>query len=246
MKKYILLLLLSITCLLETSAQQFDHPALFESCNDPLISDAQQIDCSQQKLLEYISKKTEYPDTAVINEKQGLVLIRFTIDEKGQVTMVELLKGIDKACNDAALRAVRSLPAFSPAEKAGIPVVSELILPIRFKVKNLFHHKQEDLYKLHWAKVDEDSISRKEINTMLSEMPFVRDAKGINYRIEHLELTYIKGQKLETLTMEDQDNWSVEIIELFQKARRGGIYVMTARVSDKFQKIEVVREFYID
>ena len=227
-------------------AQENDRPALFEGCNDPLISDAQQIDCTQQKLLEYISKKTEYPDSAVVRAKEGLVLIRFTIDEKGLVTMVELLKGIEKNCNDAALRIVRSLPTFSPALKNGAPVESELILPIRFKVKKLLHHKQEDLYKLHWAKVDKDSVSRREINAMSTEMPFVRDAKGINYRIEYLELTYIKGQKLETLKMEDQDNWPLEMIALFQKARRGGIYVMTARIQDKFQKIEVVREFYID
>src|SRR5690606_36234120 len=80
---------LFLTFFMVAKSQDFDRPALFEGCNDPLISDAQQIDCSRQKLLEYISKKTEYPDSAVAHNKEGLVLLRFTIDEKGAVTTVE-------------------------------------------------------------------------------------------------------------------------------------------------------------
>lgn len=237
--------LLFLTFFTVVKSQDFDRPALFEGCNDPLISDAQQIDCSRQKLLEYISKKTEYPDSAVANNKEGLVLLRFTIDEKGVVTTVELLKGIDKACNEEALRMMRSLPTFSPAIKGNIPVASELILPIRFSVKNLLHHKQEDLYKLHWAKIETDTLLRKNMNTPPTEIPFVRDAKGINYRVERIEITYIKGQKLETLQLDEPEVWSPEIMELFQKARRGGIMMFTARVTDRFQKIDVIRTFQV-
>lgn len=244
MKIFLILLFINIS-LLPCYAQD-DEPALFEGCNDPLISAAQKEDCSRQKIAEFISKKMNYPDSAAANKIEGLVLLRFTIDSSGAVTMVELLKGIDKACNEEALRLLRSMPRFSPARKAAQAVESKMTIPIRFRLNDMLHHPNEDLYQLHWAKMVQDSISRKELQAMLAaEMPFVRDAKGWNYRIENLELTYLKGQKISSAAMLAPDNWSEEMLEIFSNARRGGILVFTARITDKFKTVEVVREFYV-
>lgn len=81
---------------------------------------------------------------------------------------------------------------------------------------------------------------------MLNYFPFVRDAKGMNYTIDQLELTYIKGKKLATVSISDPEEWSLEMLEVIKKARKGSVLVFHASITDKFQQVEVIREFYLN
>ncbi len=225
--------------------QILDRPPLFEGCDDPLISIEQQVACSRAKLLEYVERKIEYPDSAALQGVEGVLVARFTIDTSGMVIMVELLKGLQKDCNEVALQVLRGLPRFSPALQGGQAQQASLTIPIRFQLDKLLHHPNEDLYHFHWAQQKQDSISRKELKMMLPQAPFVRDAKGLNYRIEKLELTYIKGRKLRTATSYDPQDWSPEMLDILQKARPKGILMFKAEIQDKYKKVVVIREFYI-
>ncbi len=72
-----------------------------------------------------------YPFIARRMGRQGTVLLRLTIDEKGKLLGVEVLK--DPGCGfaESAIEAVKK-SRFSPARRNGRPVPSRVTLPIRF------------------------------------------------------------------------------------------------------------------
>lgn len=225
---------------------QFDIPPIFEGCDDPLISEEQQVHCSKEKLVDYVQRKISYPDSSALKGVQGLIVLRFTVDVNGSVTMVELLRGLDRACNEEALQVVRSLPKFIPAQLNKHPTNATLVLPVRFGLNNLMESPTESLYHWHWAKTPKQHISKRQLDSMIQDFPFVRSAAGLNFRIEKLELTYIRGKKVIGAKLRDEGKWTAAMLDIFKKARKGGILVFSAEITDKFQKVEVVQEYYLD
>jgi protein TonB len=86
-------------------------------------------------LLKYIGKNTIYPEIAKENNIQGKVIIRFCVTEKGSVSRISVLKGVDPELNDEAIRVVKTLPAFKPGRQGGKPVPVWYMVPITFSLK---------------------------------------------------------------------------------------------------------------
>ncbi len=83
----------------------------------------------QKAMKEYFAKKLKLePET-----KGGTVLISFTIDEKGKVTNAKVKRGIAKDVDNEALRVVKSMPKWIPAEENGRKVSSKVIVPVEIK-----------------------------------------------------------------------------------------------------------------
>ncbi len=75
-----------------------------------------------------------YPLMARRFGKEGKVVLRLTIDEKGNLLNVEVLEGAGYGLTEAAVEAVRR-SKFLPAKKEGKPVSSRAILPVRFTLR---------------------------------------------------------------------------------------------------------------
>ncbi len=75
-----------------------------------------------------------YPLLARRLGKEGKVVLRLTIDERGNLLDIEVLKKADFGFTEAAIEAVKK-STFLPAEKDGKPVASRAILPIRFTLR---------------------------------------------------------------------------------------------------------------
>jgi TonB family protein len=86
-------------------------------------------------LLKYIGENTRYPEIAKENNIQGKVIIRFCVTEKGSVSRISVLKGVDPELNDEAIRVVKTLPAFKPGRQGGKPVPVWYMVPITFSLK---------------------------------------------------------------------------------------------------------------
>ena len=76
-----------------------------------------------------------YPRLARENGKEGTVLLRLTIDERGRLTGVEIVNGAGFGLDEAAVQAVRN-STFGPAVRDGKPVKCRASLPIRFVLKS--------------------------------------------------------------------------------------------------------------
>lgn len=75
-----------------------------------------------------------YPASAKRLEKQGTVLLRVTIDERGRPAEVEVLRKAGFGLDEEAVRAVKEC-TFVPAKRNGKPLTCKALLPIRFVLK---------------------------------------------------------------------------------------------------------------
>jgi protein TonB len=76
-----------------------------------------------------------YPALAKRLEKEGTVVLRVTIDERGRPVEVEVLKTAGFGFDEEAVKAVKD-STFVPAKIAGKPLTCKAMLPIRFVLKN--------------------------------------------------------------------------------------------------------------
>lgn len=75
-----------------------------------------------------------YPSVALHREWQGLVMLRVTLDSSGGVMQVKLHETSGRDVLDrSALEAVAKW-RYSPALQAGLPVPSEILVPVRFVI----------------------------------------------------------------------------------------------------------------
>ena len=90
-----------------------------------------------KEMFAYIAKNMNYPASAIENEMEGKVFIRFVIDKSGNIVNPELARGIGGCpeCEQEALRIVRAMPKWKPAMVAGEPVKSLFYLPITFHLE---------------------------------------------------------------------------------------------------------------
>lgn len=86
-------------------------------------------------LLSYIGRNIKYPQSALENEIQGTVLLRFIVLEDGRIGDVEVLRRLDPACDKEAVRVVKGFPRFIPGKFKGKPVKVWYSLPIRFQIQ---------------------------------------------------------------------------------------------------------------
>ena len=75
-----------------------------------------------------------YPMVARRIGKEGKVVLRLAIDEKGNLLDVEVLEKAGYGFTEAAVEAVKK-STFLPAKKDGKPIACRAILPIRFQLK---------------------------------------------------------------------------------------------------------------
>lgn len=76
-----------------------------------------------------------YPQIARRLGKEGRVVLRLTINERGEVVNIEVIESAPYGFTESAVDAVKK-SRFSPAMKDGKPVTCRAILPVRFILKN--------------------------------------------------------------------------------------------------------------
>jgi protein TonB len=75
----------------------------------------------------------DYPFVARRMNKDGNVLLRLTIDERGKLINTEVVKDAGFGFAEAVIEAVKK-STYRPARRDGIPVLSRALLPVRFEL----------------------------------------------------------------------------------------------------------------
>lgn len=89
----------------------------------------------QAAMMRFISKHLHYPRSAADKGIGGVVYVGFVIDPQGKVTQVEVLKGIDQALDEEAVRVISKLPDWKPGRQSGRNVSVRYSFPIRYSVE---------------------------------------------------------------------------------------------------------------
>ncbi len=84
--------------------------------------------------LKYLKEAIVYPEKARKAKKEGKVFISFVVEKDGSISNVELLRGFDPECDEAALKAIREMPKWEPGLKDGRPVRTKFNIPVKFKL----------------------------------------------------------------------------------------------------------------
>ncbi len=95
-----------------------------------------------EAMIEYLFVETKYPADAYEKQETGEVLVGFTIEADGHISMAQVLRGVSPSLDAEAVRVVRSMPKWIPGTRNGRPVRAELSIPINFKLiyKNNFYN----------------------------------------------------------------------------------------------------------
>jgi periplasmic protein TonB len=85
-------------------------------------------------LLKFLQKNLHYPTPAVNANVGGKVYMQFVVGQDGNITKVDVLKGIGFGCDEEAQRVVKLMPKWSPGRQSGRAVAVKFTLPISFQL----------------------------------------------------------------------------------------------------------------
>ncbi len=101
-----------------------------------IVEQMPQFPGGEKRLVYYLSEYTKYPPRAKANKIEGTVVANFVVSQTGRVMNVRVAKSADPALDDEAVRAVSSMPNWTPGKQNGIPVDVSYSIPIEFKLQN--------------------------------------------------------------------------------------------------------------
>lgn len=87
-----------------------------------------------QALMKFILGNLKYPESAKNAGIQGRTIIRFVVDENGEVKDPVVLRGLDKACDDEAIRVIKLMPKWQPGMQSGKNVPVYFTFPVVYKL----------------------------------------------------------------------------------------------------------------
>lgn len=85
-------------------------------------------------MFKFLVDNIKYPAEAVEKNQEGRVLVRFVVDAEGNVTNVEVLRGVAPSLDAESVRVVESMPRWVPAKSDGRNVSCSYVLPITYKL----------------------------------------------------------------------------------------------------------------
>jgi protein TonB len=82
----------------------------------------------------YISQNLKYPRKALSANVEGKVIISFVVAEDGDISEIEILKGIGFGCDEEALRVLQLSPNWTPGQQQGKNVKVRMMVPLTFDI----------------------------------------------------------------------------------------------------------------
>ncbi|MCF8298966.1 MAG: energy transducer TonB [Saprospiraceae bacterium] len=90
----------------------------------------------EEARVKFIIENVEYPDLAREKNIQGTVYVSFVVDTDGNVTDVEVLRGIGGGCDEEAVRVIKLMPKWKPGTQRGKAVRVQFNMPIKFTLQS--------------------------------------------------------------------------------------------------------------
>ena len=84
--------------------------------------------------LKYVSERLRYPSHARKIGIEGKVFVQFVVDKSGQMTDIQVIKGIGAGCDEEVLRILKEAPKWSPGKQRGVPVKVRMVVPVHFQL----------------------------------------------------------------------------------------------------------------
>lgn len=89
----------------------------------------------EAEMYAYIRKNLNYPAVDQEMGNQGRVSIRFVVSKTGEISNVQLIKGVSPGCDKEALRVIKNMPRWIPGKQNGEPVNVYFVIPVVFRLQ---------------------------------------------------------------------------------------------------------------
>lgn len=87
-----------------------------------------------EELMKFIKRNLVYPQKATDMGIEGRVTVRFVVNKNGDVSDIEILRGLDPVCDKEAMRVIRMMPKWIPGRQNGRAVPVYYTVPIVYKL----------------------------------------------------------------------------------------------------------------
>lgn len=151
---------------LASSQASARKPVKVEGAVFTVVENQPEFQGGMARLGEYLSQNLHYPKAAQDAKAEGRVFISFIVTKTGEITDIQLLKGIGYGADEEAIRVVKNMPRWQPATQNGQVVNVKYNLPINFTLE-----EEENPFK----GIDEFTIDGKKAT--LKEMMAVPASK---------------------------------------------------------------------
>lgn len=88
------------------------------------------------ELQRYLADNVQYPKEAIVNNEQGRVYVTFLIDPTGRIFNITIERSVSPSLDAEAIRLIKGMPLWVPAEKNGAKCVGRARVPINFVLTN--------------------------------------------------------------------------------------------------------------
>ncbi|MBO4645741.1 MAG: TonB family protein [Bacteroidales bacterium] len=86
-------------------------------------------------LQEYLVTNCQYPQEAIEQGQQGVVMIEFVVEKDGTISNITVQRGVCEALDEEAIRVVKAMPRWKPADDNGRKCRSYYTIPVIFLLK---------------------------------------------------------------------------------------------------------------
>ena len=89
----------------------------------------------QMAIVLAIQRAVKYPTLALHNGVEGKVYASFTVNEKGEIVDLRIVKGLGSGLDEETIRAIKSLPRFIPGKQNGREVRVSFTVPVTYRIQ---------------------------------------------------------------------------------------------------------------
>lgn len=89
----------------------------------------------KKELIRHIRENLQYPAEALENKVQGDVIVRYKVNDNGEVFDPEVIKGIGYGCDEEAIRLIKMI-LYNPVKNRGARVTTHQKVKIPFRLPN--------------------------------------------------------------------------------------------------------------
>jgi TonB family protein len=108
-------------------------PAPAEKDMNLVVSNKSTVPATFSELDSYIEKNLKYPEKAVMNGTKGTVVVALSINAEGDVKNPKITQSVSPELDAAAMQLIMGMPKWTAAQRNGVAIDSEVIIPITFE-----------------------------------------------------------------------------------------------------------------
>lgn len=99
-----------------------------------IVEEMPEFEGGLKNLYKFLGENIKYPRREKDAGIQGVVHLKFVVGKNGEIRDIEVLRGVNEAINNEAIRVLKAMPNWKPGKQRGKKVRVSYMLPIRFQL----------------------------------------------------------------------------------------------------------------